>query len=183
MKVIFLDIDGVLNTSQTFIDINNEYKKTGIRRVEIDLSRVELLSNIVQETNSVIVLSSSWRVFGKMINNTFTPLNDKMKSLIEIFKKYNLLIHDITPYDKNRIRQNEILSWLENKNVDSFVILDDDPYDLQFFVNNGLIKTSTVNDNEMIKNMDHCIGLCENHVNEAIKLLNKNKTLQLKKLY
>ena len=68
MKVIFLDIDGVLNTSQTFIEIDNEFIKTGKRRIEIDLDRVELLKEIVDATGAVIVLSSSWRLSGKMEN-------------------------------------------------------------------------------------------------------------------
>ena len=61
MKVIFLDIDGVLNTYQTFIDIYLEYKKTKIRRLEIDGDKVSLLSEIINLTGSKIVLSSSWR--------------------------------------------------------------------------------------------------------------------------
>lgn len=40
MKVIFLDVDGVLNTQQTFMKIYEEWKKTGERRTEIDLERV-----------------------------------------------------------------------------------------------------------------------------------------------
>ena len=50
MKVIFLDIDGILNTSQTFIDIHNEYVKTGLKRIAIDLDKLNLLKEIVNKT-------------------------------------------------------------------------------------------------------------------------------------
>ncbi len=171
MKVIFLDIDGVLNTSQTFIDIHNEFIKTGKRRIEIDLDKVQLLKEIVEITGAVIVLSSSWRSFGKMENGIYKPCNDKMVALIELFDRYGLEIYDVTPNDDHRIRQNEIYAWLKGKKIDSFVIFDDDSYDLQDFLHKELIKTSITSDDEMIRNMDDCTGLCRNHAREAIKKL------------
>lgn len=178
MKVIFLDIDGVLNTSQTFVDIHNEYIETGVRRIEIDLKRLNLLKKIVDQTGAVIVLSSSWRSFGKMECGKYTPLNEKMASLIKLFNEYGLSIYDVTPKDANGIRQNEIEAWLKNKNIENFIVIDDESFDLQIFLNKELIKTSFTADDEMIKNMDDCAGLCEHHVVEAIKKLtlknNKN---------
>ena len=61
------------------------------------------------------------------------PLNEKMTDLIELLKKFELSIYDITPIDANGIRQNEINSWLKDKNVESFIILDDSSSDLQKF--------------------------------------------------
>lgn len=49
MKVIFLDIDGVLNTDETIDRIDVEYIKTGIKRIEIDEFRVEYLKQIVEK--------------------------------------------------------------------------------------------------------------------------------------
>lgn len=68
MKVIFLDIDGVLNTQQTFMKIYEEWKKTGERRTEIDLERVGFLKEIVAATDAKIVLSSSWRSALKIVD-------------------------------------------------------------------------------------------------------------------
>ena len=171
MKVIFLDIDGVLNTSQTFIDIYNEYIEKGIRRIEIDLNRLKLLKRIVEQTGAVIVLSFSWRNFGKMENGIYIPLNEKMASLIKLFNEYGLSIYDITPKDVNGIRQNEIDMWLQDKNVEKFIIIDDESFDLQKFLHKELIKTNFTLNNKMIKNIDDCTGLCEHHVMEAIKKL------------
>lgn len=159
MKVIFLDIDGVLNTSQTFIDNYNTYHKTGIKRIEIDLDKLNLLKEIVNQTGAVIVLSSSWRFFGKMENGKFIPLNEKMATLIKLFNDYGLSIYDVTPQDKYGIRQNEIFKWLEGKNVDKFIIFDDDYNDLPNFLNKELIKTTFTT------------GLTENNMTEAINKL------------
>ena len=184
MKVIFLDIDGVLNTTQTFIEIRKEWKETGKRRIEIDLERVQYLKEIVDATGAKIVLSSAWRAFGKMTcDGVYQPKNEKMASLINIFAEYGLTIYDVTPRDPKGWRENEISAWLKDKEVESFIILDDDSYDLQSFLHKELIKTSITKDDEMITNMNPVIGLCENHVKEAIEILNhaKHKRLERKK--
>ena len=54
MKVIFLDIDGVLNCGTT-----TELTKTGDRFVENKF--IERLKKIVDETGAKVVLSSDWR--------------------------------------------------------------------------------------------------------------------------
>ena len=51
MKVIFLDVDGVLNSAQDGYSI----------RLKTD-SHLKLLQYIVKETGAKIVLSSSWRI-------------------------------------------------------------------------------------------------------------------------
>ncbi len=170
MKVIFLDIDGVLNTPQTFIEIHNEYVKTGIKRIEIDLNRLTYLKRIVEQTGAVIVLSSSWRNLGKMENGSYIPLAPKMVALVDLFKKYGLSIYDITPKDIHGIRQNEIDLWLKDKDIESFIILDDSYFDLQKFLHKELINTSLTL-GSYPKNIENCTGLCEYHVMEAIKKL------------
>ena len=170
MKIIFLDIDGVLNTSQTFIDIHKEWKTTGIRRVEIDEFRVKYLADIIKETNAKIVLSSSWRIFW---NDKLVPLNNQSKELERIFNKYNIKIFSKTCYGKFKLRQEEIDDWLNNhNNIDNFIIIDDESFDLNKYVGNKLIKTSIVSEGDIIRNMDDCIGLSKEHISKAIKLLN-----------
>lgn len=174
MKIIFLDIDGVLNTSETFKEIYYEFKETGKRRVEIDLKRVEYLKRIVDATDAKIVLSSTWRFFFNKEDDKLIPRNKSAIDLVEILNNYELAIYDITPRDSKGMRCNEINAWLYDKDVESFVIIDDDSFDLQEFVDKELIKTSFTKPDEMIKNMDDCMGLCEEHIPKCINILNKN---------
>lgn len=109
-KVIFLDIDGVLNTWE-FIYRNG--------CAEIDDILVDIVVNIVKATKAEIVLSSSWRL----------DENDK-RIVFETFKKKNIDIADCTPWlSKNRCveRNEEIRAWIENNSVDKFAIIDDTP--------------------------------------------------------
>jgi hypothetical protein len=171
MKVIFLDIDGVLNCEQTFIDIHNEWKKTGVRRIEIDEAMVERLSRIVKATDAKIVMSSSWR--GWWNSEGFKPTNPIAKEADDIFNKYGLEIYSITGRDKDGKRQNEIDEWLsKHDDIESFIIIDDETFDLMKYVDTVLIKTSWIASGEMITQMSGCCGLQEEHVEKAIKILN-----------
>ena len=64
MKVIFLDIDGVLNSEQTIVQ---EMKNTG-KFSRFSKSLVDEFNRIIFETDAKIVLSSSWRI-GMSISN------------------------------------------------------------------------------------------------------------------
>ena len=55
VKVLFLDIDGV---------VNNEYTRRKFGDfITLDPARVALVQRIVRNTGCEIVLSSSWRLF------------------------------------------------------------------------------------------------------------------------
>lgn len=43
-----------------------------------------------------------------------------------MLNEYNLSIYDMTPYDKNRIRDIELDLWLHNHDVSNFIIIDDE---------------------------------------------------------
>ena len=59
MKVIFLDVDGVLNSDEYFDRIQN-LDIEGIES-DIDINKVKLLKKAVDTTGAKVVLSSSWR--------------------------------------------------------------------------------------------------------------------------
>ncbi len=122
MKILFLDVDGVLNN----------YKTGGL--FTISKSKLRLLSYIVNNTNCEIVLSSTWRL------NVMGELDVLKKRLW--YRK--LTIKDVTPRF-NSIRGEEIQYWLKhNEGVTSWCILDDsddmlDDQRLNFVHTNGLI--------------------------------------------
>lgn len=124
MKVIFLDVDGVLNSARDGYSINleNDY-------------HFEMLKKIVDATDANIVLSSSWRI-------GFSVLSLPEKNLIERLEKYGMEIMDFTPC-MTGTRGDEIREWLSNNGpVESFVILDDEG-DMAEFKETNLVKTNT----------------------------------------
>lgn len=147
MKIIFLDIDGVLNSGEYLYAHNcDEWVE------QIDPDAVSLLNELVADTQAQIVISSSWRI---------------ARSLSEIknyFKERGFMgdIIDVTPsnYRGETERGNEIQEWLDTHQVDSFVILDDDS-DMAH-LRDYLVKTS----------FEH--GLQPEHITKAKKILNGN---------
>ncbi len=123
MKVVFLDIDGVLNKitdPRTFLP-----------------SCVEALNLITDTTGAVIVLHSTWRyaftleqmqeylvnagVTGSLIDMASVPDFEKLDSGILVFPE------GTSPHKHER--PGSIQMWLDHHpgEVESFVILDDDP--------------------------------------------------------
>lgn len=163
MKVIFLDIDGVLNTQETFIKWKEKYKKTGIYDLEIDEYRIKYLKDIIDRTKAKIVLSSSWRYFFKKENNLIIPKNSEGVELCEMLKKYDIEIYDITKKNEYLTREEQIKAWINENNADSFIVIDDEKLDIE-----NQIKT-----NFYLENNGGLIGLCEEHIDQAVNLLNK----------
>ena len=117
MKIIFLDIDGVLNSIQ--------YDRLRTREQgNIDETRLPLLKNIVDETSALIVLSSSWRKHWSIEGGECDCIGRELNST---FDKYGLIISDKTPVLSALDRSIEIQSWLDEHlcEIQSFVIIDD----------------------------------------------------------
>lgn len=116
MNIIFLDIDGVLVNRESLM------KNSGLK-AQGHPACVEALNKIIKESHADIVISSTWRFDGL----------DKMRSLLGRWG-VNGFVLDCTP-DLNRKEGNiwlsanrgqEIEAWTKEKNINSFVILDDD---------------------------------------------------------
>lgn len=152
-KVIFLDIDGVLN-SVAYDRIRG--KDEG----NIDETRLPLLKRLIDETQALIVLSSSWR---KHWERDIDKCDNIGKEVIATFAKYNLYIYDKTKCLINQDRAEEIRVWLSNHNsVKSYVIFDDIVFGWGADLQIHLIKTNP--------RIGH--GLEERHIQEAIRILN-----------
>ena len=182
MKVIFLDIDGVLNGHNwvnLFIgNVCCKIKPLKVLWDKWDLfgirSRyVRNLAKIVHATNAKIVISSSWK------HAWYTPyLNceKRMKSLKDKFTIYDIDVIGTTPTCEGSRREDEIRKWLNQTDytVENYVILDDEPSDLQSFIGNHLVKTSSIQDNEIIQGLPReNTGLTMRRARKAIQILNK----------
>jgi len=123
MKIIFLDIDGVLNNDAalaTAMTVN-------CPSWGIDINCVNLLRDLVMTTGAEIVLSSAWRL---RKNEVETEMCSEY-FLRAVLAWWGLSIFDRTPdFEWTTPRSHEILSWLKgakahDRHIDSFVIFDD----------------------------------------------------------
>ena len=167
MKIIFLDIDGVLNHHQYFKERfetrkqdkldGNLTKKSEIDREaeEIDPKSVENLNELIENTGAKVVISSTWR------------LSKGIEELQAILEKRGFVGEIIgkTPIGCGCCqRGNEIHKWLaDNRDIvgedgNDYVILDDDS-DMLYWQRNNFV------------NVDQYVGLTPKQVYKATRFL------------
>ena len=158
MKVIFLDVDGVLNSDE-YIKGTIKSNIQGIEK-HVDVEKIKLLRQAIDQTNAKVVLTSSWR------------LTKMAQELIKLLITYGIYA-DSTPYIRNE-RGLEIKQWLaDNQNVEDFVILDDEIFESY---DEGLMKKLVKISNGNGHNFGE--GLLPKDIDEIIKRLGRNKTRQ-----
>lgn len=165
MKIIFLDVDGVLNSLSYFKTEEHQLKRF-LEHDEIDESKVVFLKQIVDETDAKIVLSSTWR---DLDDNTNKECYKMYKYLTDVLAKYGLEIISKTKV-LSQNRPLEIKTWVDgHDNIESFVSLDDDfsrnSYD-KYGIGDNLVYTIFFTDDLSVG------GLQDKHVKQAIKILN-----------
>lgn len=175
MKIIFLDIDGVLNGYDKYTyfiaDLFDSRNIFGYDIFGVHKHKVRLLSRIVRSTDAKVVLCSSWRSSWRV---PYFECRSRMKELKDLFYKYNIDVLDITPKINGGTREDEIRKWLSDTDYDitNFVILDDEPCELLGFVGKELVQTSSISPDEMIHGYPHeNTGLKRKHIKQAIKIL------------
>lgn len=105
MKILFLDIDGVVNKQENFD------RSKGMGLYPIDSYCAFLVGRIQLQTGCEVVLSSSWRNDPRGVEN----VSERVVRLL-----------DVTPTLRG-IRGDEIIDWLIRRNdVEKYAILDDD---------------------------------------------------------
>lgn len=163
MKIIFLDIDGVLNVYPQGYD---EYGAIFHPHL------VENLKLILDRTGAKIVVSSTWRRSGLSI----------MK---EMWEKRGLPgeVIDITPFETDVVERGtcefydqvdrgfEIQQWIDDNQIQDFVILDDDN-DMLPSQRDNFVRTANNQDHEDCVDIGY--GLTRKCAERAIEILNKN---------
>ena len=173
MKVVFLDIDGVLqpySSENKFYEINKQAKElvnSLSKKYGVDYAKyciydilavyhdwnneaVERLRYVLKKTESRIIISSDWR-------NKKQP--EKMRDLLRIhdLDKYwytdNIIIKKHLPLDE--IRYREITDSLNRYSIDNFVVLDDMMKMQRYFPNNSVITYDYMS----VNNMNDCIKI------------------------
>ena len=154
MRIIFLDIDGVLNI------MSNSYRtfmKPYGQHIEPHL--VQRLNYLIEKTNANIVISSSWR--GDM-EDTEKQMNEQG------FKHWDKVIGK-TGRDKEGHRGNEIKEWLtihKDNKIESFCVLEDETADVCGSKCRAIMAYHVVK-------VDMNEGLSDNNVSHAMGVLSK----------
>jgi len=150
-KLIFLDIDGVLNgknTEDTVIGVD------GRKYDGIDIDMMKRLKRIIDATDANIIVSSTWRKFEEFMDH-----------LAEKLEKYNTRIKGFTPIDGYLFypeRYQEIKEWFNVNDVpNNYIILDDIDYKMK----------ETFGDHYF--QIDVNVGLTDEIADKCIEFLNK----------
>lgn len=125
MRIIFLDIDGVLNCQLFYDKSDPKERADNYPLSEICKWRIDLLNDLCEVINAKVVISSTWR-------------HDGLEAMKSLFKEVGATFEviDITPsLGRYAVHSNEILAWIENNsnllgcysgNYKDYVIIDDD---------------------------------------------------------
>ena len=158
MKLIFLDIDGVLNNTQNIKKYRLFFR--GKRRLLVDVKPVFYLKKLLNEIekeklNVKIVISSSWRLG--------TIPADWKKLFLHYFNNAEIVIGR-TPY-LYKDRGIEILELLEiakekGDMIDDYIVLDDDIKDIINHINY-----------KKVMKIDRRYGLTSKNIKEILKKL------------
>lgn len=120
-KIIFLDIDGVLNVIGMHCGPRDEFGS------QFHPHLVENLKMIIEQTGAEIVISSSWRMSGLGEMQRMWEMRDLPGKVIEVTPG----VHEVVDaqyeryYDKV-CRGHEIQMWLDHTPGVHYVIIDDD---------------------------------------------------------
>ncbi|MCM1065614.1 MAG: HAD domain-containing protein [Eubacterium sp.] len=128
-RIIFLDIDGVLNSNFW----NESHQKEISDGKLIDVEKVRILAALVERTGAEVILHSGWRFW---FDEEMEPLCPEAAALADLFAGEGLEIAGVTPdLTTEEIRRtkkfsfvkaDEILLWLEgHPDVTGWVVLDD----------------------------------------------------------
>lgn len=117
MKVIFLDIDGVIQSPRYCVAMG----QTGWLSA-FEPAAMAFLAQLIELSDAKIVISSTWRM-------GLSSRELKMYFRVAGYKKIALSFHKdwATKEFNNKPRGEEIKDWLDrNPEVDNYLILDDD---------------------------------------------------------
>lgn len=164
-KIVFLDIDGVLNSSFW----NEAHQKEISDGTLIDEGKIKLLAQLIKRTNAEIILHSGWRFW---FDSETTPLRPESEKLVNMLADEGLKISGMTPdltteeirrtKKFSYVKADEILLWLElHHNVSGWVVLDD------LALHNELVARHQVMP-------DPAAGLTLDNIAEAEKILERN---------
>lgn len=153
LNILFLDIDGVLNTS-----FDNE--KTPSGDTGIGTKKLEALGKLMNKFDLEIVLTSSWRQDIIEESKDGIYLNEQLA-------KIGTAVYDVTKYISPSERAVEILTWIKEhyNEINDLVILDDQDFDFNKYDNlkKRLVKCNVHNGKDKFGGLLDCSCASEEH--------------------
>lgn len=130
IKVIFLDIDGVLNHELLV-------KSRAGKRHQLCRNSIKYLNTLIKNTNAKVVVTSTWRK-SRTINELQKALDD--------YGFEGVVIDKTDVLGSHTVRGNEILKWIKDHEklvgpyykYSNYIILDDDS-DMLYWQRNNFI--------------------------------------------
>ena len=126
--VIFLDIDGVLNSK--FWENDNQREISEGKHVDSEM--VKRFAAFVKKTNAYVVLHSGWRFW---FDEHMNPKRLESELLVKTLNEAGISIYgktpDLTTEEIRRskkfslVKADEIIMWLKENPVDNWVVFDD----------------------------------------------------------
>ncbi len=162
MKIIFLDVDGVLNSKVWNRNHKNEIENGFL----IDEKAIKLLLKLINRTGAKIVLHSGWRFW---FDKNFIPTRKESWILKKLLDDNGINFYDFTPdltTDEIRksenfslVKPDEILLWLKkHPDISEWVVIDD-----------ILLNDKTIQMHQVIP--DSKMGLTLADIEKAVKFL------------
>ena len=157
MKILFLDVDGVLVHSGT-VNLGREtgepFGSSFYHAATVDLACVQRVLRIVEATGAKIVVTSTWRRFdgaSTALRRAFLNAGVDRRALRDLFV-------GSTPHLGEK-RDEEIRAWLaEHQGTTSYIVIDD-----------GIVGKHP----QLTDRPNHFTGgILDAHVDEAIHILN-----------
>ena len=163
MNVIFLDVDGVLNSRFW----NDTHQMEISKGRYIDIENVRALAELVRKTGSQIILHSGWRFW---FDDNLAPTNEESQYLVNLLNNEGMVISGFTPdltteeirktKKFSKVKADEILTWLQkHPETENWVVLDD------LDLHNDIVEKHQVR-------TDPECGLTEEDVEKSVKILN-----------
>lgn len=121
MKVLFLDIDGVVNKRENFNPAHNPGP------YPLDAYCAFLVGRIQLQTGCEVVLSSSWRNHPESVQNVSERVVKLLDKTVDYVKYDGVPRYSHDRFWEHSIRGDEVYEWLErHPEVEKYAILDDD---------------------------------------------------------
>lgn len=174
MKVIFLDIDGVLNSDAYAARYHKEILREKGYHIFVDPEAVNRVKKICDETGAKIILSSSWRMFD--LKNTIEDLNRyrDLRPIIDLIigitprlicDRRGTEINYVIPRIDECIEKGLIDEKYKGEKIDLYIIIDDNDDMVSF-------------QQDLLIHVDSWKGLTDEDADKAIDLLNNGGTIQ-----